>query len=38
MGLIGSVEFYVLGNPTAEHAQALAAVPGGQLYTELATM
>lgn len=37
MALIDSVEFFVLGEPTAEHAEALATVPGGQLYTRLAS-
>lgn len=37
MALIDSVEFVVLGEPTAEHAEALAAVPGAQFYTELAS-
>ena len=35
MALIGSLEFFVLGEPTAEHAAALAAVPGAQFYSEL---
>jgi quinol monooxygenase YgiN len=37
MALVDSVEFFVLGEPTAEHAQALAAVPGAQFYSELAS-
>ena len=37
MALIGSIEFYVLGEPTAEHAEALAAVPGAQFYSEIAS-
>jgi quinol monooxygenase YgiN len=37
MALIDSLEFFVLGTPTAEHAEALAAVPGAQFYTELAS-
>jgi quinol monooxygenase YgiN len=37
MSLIDSLEFYVLGEPTAEHADALAAVPGAQFYSELAS-
>lgn len=37
MALIGSMEFYVLGEPTAEHAKALASVPGARFYTELAS-
>jgi hypothetical protein len=37
MGLIDSVEFFVLGEPTPEHAEALASVPGAQFYTELAS-
>ncbi len=35
MALIGSLEFFVLAEPTAEHAEALAAVPGAQFYSEL---
>jgi quinol monooxygenase YgiN len=37
MALIGSLEFYVLGEPTAEHAAMLSAVPGAQFYSELAS-
>jgi quinol monooxygenase YgiN len=37
MALIGSIEFYVLGEPTAEHAETLSAVPGAQFYSELAS-
>ena len=37
MALIDSVEFVVLGEPTAEHAEALSAVPGAQFYSELAS-
>jgi hypothetical protein len=37
MALIDSLEFFVLGQATAEHAQALAAVPGAQFYSELAS-
>ncbi|HUS43561.1 MAG TPA: antibiotic biosynthesis monooxygenase family protein [Ilumatobacteraceae bacterium] len=37
MGLIDSVEFFVLGEPTPEHAEALASVPGAQFYTKLAS-
>jgi quinol monooxygenase YgiN len=37
MALIGSIEFYVLGEPTAEHAAMLSAVPGAQFYSELAS-
>jgi quinol monooxygenase YgiN len=37
MALIDSVEFSVLGEPTPEHARALASVPGAQFYTELAS-
>ena len=36
MALIDSLEFFVLGEPTAEHA-ALASVPGAQFYSELAS-
>jgi hypothetical protein len=35
--LIDSLEFFVLGEPTAEHAEALASVPGAQFYSELAS-
>jgi quinol monooxygenase YgiN len=37
MALIDSLEFFVLGEPTAQHAEALAAVPGAQFYSELAS-
>jgi quinol monooxygenase YgiN len=37
MTLIDSLEFYVLGEPTAEHAEAPAAIPGAQFYSELAS-
>lgn len=37
MELIDSLEFFVLGEPTAEHAEALASVPGAQFYSELAS-
>lgn len=37
MALIDGMEFYVLGEPTAEHAAALASVPGAQFYSELAS-
>jgi quinol monooxygenase YgiN len=37
MALIDSLEFFVLGQPTAEHAEALASVPGAQFYSELAS-
>jgi quinol monooxygenase YgiN len=37
MALIDSLEFFVLGAPTAEHAEALAVVPGAQFYSELAS-
>ena len=37
MALISSLEFYVLGEPTAEHAAMLSAVPGAQFYSELAS-
>lgn len=36
MALIGSIEFYVLGEPTSEHAEALSAIPGAQFYSEIA--
>ncbi len=38
MALIDGVEFYVLGEPTAEHAEALAGVPGAQFYSPVASM
>lgn len=38
MGLIDSLEFFVLGEPTPEHAEALANVPGAQFYSELASI
>ena len=37
MALIDSLEFFVLGEPTPEHAEALASVPGAQFYSELAS-
>lgn len=37
MAMIDGLEFYVLGDPTAEHAAALAGVPGAQFYSELAS-
>ena len=37
MGLIDSVEFFVLGEPTPEHVEALANVPGAQFYSKLAS-
>lgn len=36
MALIDSLEFFVLGEPTAEHAEALASVPGAHFYSQLA--
>ncbi|MGE0026367.1 MAG: putative quinol monooxygenase [Thermoleophilia bacterium] len=36
MALIDSIEFFVLGEPTAEHAEALASIPGARFYSELA--
>lgn len=36
MALIDSLDFVVLGEPTPEHADALATVPGAQFYTEVA--
>ena len=38
MALIDTVEFVVLGEPTAEHAAALSSVPGAQFFTEVASM
>ena len=37
MALIGSIDFFVLGEPTAEHAEAMRSVPGAQFYTEIAS-
>jgi quinol monooxygenase YgiN len=37
MALIESLEFFVLGEPTAEHTEALASVTGAQFYSELAS-
>ncbi len=37
MALIDSLDFFVLGEPTAEHAEAIASVPGAQFYTALAS-
>jgi quinol monooxygenase YgiN len=37
MALVDSIEFFVLGEPTAEHVEALAAIPGAQFYSELAS-
>jgi quinol monooxygenase YgiN len=37
MALIDSLEFFVLGEPTAEHAEALASVPRAQFYSKLAS-
>jgi quinol monooxygenase YgiN len=37
MGLIDSLEFYVLGEPTAEHAEALAGIPGAHFTSALAS-
>lgn len=37
MALIGSIEFHVLGQPTAEHAAMFSAVPGAKFYSELAS-
>ena len=37
MARVDSLEFFVLGTPTVEHAEALAAVPGAQFYSELAS-
>jgi quinol monooxygenase YgiN len=38
MALIDSLEFFVLGEPSAEHTEALASVPGAQFYSELASI
>jgi hypothetical protein len=37
IALIESLEFFILGEPTAEHAEALASVTGAQFYSELAS-
>jgi len=37
MSLVDSIEFFVLGEPTTEHIEALAAVPGAQFYSEIAS-
>lgn len=37
MARIGTIEFFVLGEPTPEHAQMLSAVPGAQFHSELAS-
>ena len=38
MALIDSIEFVVLGAPTAEHIAALSKVPGAQLFSEVASI
>lgn len=38
MTKIDSIEFYVLGEPTPEHAAALSNVPGAQYFSELASL
>lgn len=38
MALVDSVDFVVLGEPTPEHAAALSGVPGGQLFSEVASI
>ncbi len=38
MSLIDSVEFVVLGEPTAEHVAALSSVPGAQFFSEVASI
>ena len=37
MARIDAIEFFVLGEPTPEHAQMLSAVPGAQFHSELAS-
>ena len=37
MALLGSIEFFVLGEPTADHAEALTSIPGAQFYSEIAS-
>ncbi len=38
MGLIDSVEFDILGEPTPEHTAALSSVPGATFYSEVASI
>ena len=38
MSQIDSLDFYVLGEPTPEHAAALSNVPGAQFYSEVASV
>ena len=38
MTRIDSLEFYVLGEPTPDHAAAVANVPGAQFYSEVASL
>jgi len=37
MALIDSLEFFILGEATAEHSEALASVPGAQFYSAFAS-
>jgi quinol monooxygenase YgiN len=37
IALLDSLEFFVLGEPTPEHAEALAGFPGAQFYSALAS-
>jgi len=37
MALIDGLDFYVLGEPTAEHREAVSGVPGAQFHELLAT-
>lgn len=37
MALIDGLDFYVLGEPTAEHREAVSGVPGAQFYEHLAS-
>lgn len=37
MSLVDSMEFFVLGEPTAEHAEAPAAIRGVQYYSQIAS-
>jgi quinol monooxygenase YgiN len=37
IALVDSIEFFVLGEPTAEHVEDLKAIRGAQFYSELAS-
>jgi quinol monooxygenase YgiN len=38
MSKVDSLEFYVLGEPTLDHAAALSNVPGAQFFSEIASL